>query len=79
MWRMQRNLTKQLLLLKLALGVVCLSIQMVSLVAVKPLGRQNKQDLSQHTLSHIPTVHFKHMVNKQFIIEMGVYREGGCR
>lgn len=50
---------------------------MAGLVVVKTMGSLSTHSLSQHihthaqTHSHIPLVHFKHMVNKKIIILMG--------
>lgn len=57
---------------------VSASEQMAGLVAVKTMGRVSTHGLFQHihtlkhthTQSHIPLVHFTHMVNKKFIILM---------
>lgn len=66
--------------LKSTQSTVCASEQMAGLVAVKTMGRVSTHGLSQththtrsntHTQSHIPLVHFTHMVNKKFIILMG--------
>lgn len=66
--------------LKSTQSAVCAAEQMAGLVAVKTMGRVSTHGLSQHihthsnthTPRHIPVVHFTHMVNKNFIILMGL-------